>query len=68
MTCIGFAFIVGVLSCQQPATAPNSTYCQGTRYITFSRRDTLETRQTIDAHNKERMCVCEGKCPMGVKR
>ena len=43
-------------------------YCRIAKPIPYDGvRDTPDTRNAVEAHNSEFVCVCEHDCPKGVK-
>lgn len=57
MTCTGFAFLFVQLTCTTPAPPPD-TYCQISRPILWSSKDTRLTKEAVDKHNRvwKRLC------------
>ena len=50
-----------IMFCNPPEPAPVvSDYCQITRYILWSARDTRATKEAADIHNRQRRALCEG--------
>lgn len=55
MACLG---LLVFFWCNNPVHAPPSTYCQISRPITWSVKDTRVTKEQIDIHNRtwKRLC------------
>lgn len=59
LTCTGFAFIVAQMTCTSPEVQVDAArFCQAARAITYSSRDTPETRRQIRQHNARGVAVC----------
>ncbi|KMO15442.1 hypothetical protein QR78_21510 [Methylobacterium indicum] len=59
MTCTGFAFIVAQLTCISPEIKVDAArWCEVARPITYSSRDTPETRRQVRAHNAKGVAAC----------
>lgn len=59
LTCTGFALIVAQLTCTSPEIQVDAArFCETARPITYSSRDTPETRQQVRAHNARGVAVC----------
>ena len=59
LTCTGFAFIVAQLTCISPEIQVDAArWCEVARPITYSAKDTPETRQQVRAHNARGVAVC----------
>lgn len=59
MECFGFAFVIASLTCTLPEVQVDAArFCRTARPITYSARDTTETRRQVRAHNARGVAVC----------
>ena len=59
LTCTGVAFIVAQLTCTSPEIQVDAArFCETATPITYSAKDSSETRRQIRAHNAKGVAVC----------
>ncbi|MGX7708982.1 hypothetical protein [Methylobacterium sp. Gmos1] len=59
LTCTGVAFLFAQMTCTSPEIQVDAArWCVVARPITYSSRDTPETRRQVRAHNAKWTAVC----------
>jgi hypothetical protein len=64
MNCTGFAFIVAILTCEQPAPPPTTAgakFCDVYKPIYWHKNDTRGTKEQVDTTNRIWKKLCDTK-------